>query len=390
MGAKSPTLTGVRPHPRGNAIEIDFDYRGRRCRPTLPLSPTPPNLRAAAKLRQQVIEDIHLGSFDLRLAFPDYAEKIGIVASDSPSFGECADAWLQSKSRLGQSTLDEYRRTLKFHWLTHFEHTPIAEIKKKNIIAVMSVLVVADKTYNNILIPVRGAFGEAVANKFISRDDNPCDQIENLDPQTEDPDPFLANEVAQIVKGLLDLYGQPMADFYEFAFVTGLRPSEQLGLHWTEIDWNARTMLVKQAMVRGNLQNRTKTKRQRHVSLTRRAIEILHRQKLQSFLAGDEVFLDPSTLRPWWGIKGPVKRWDRALKKEGIRYRSPKQTRHTRATAMLEAGLPESLIAAELGHSTEVLRKHYAKWIDPVRKRSLIDRMDEAVTASSPLEAQVS
>lgn len=53
-----------------------------------------------------------------------------------------------------------------------------------------------------------------------------------------------------------------------------------------------------------------------------------------------------------------------AVKKLGIRYRSPYNVRHTTASMMLSAGMKPGYCARILGHRTQMFFSTYARWID--------------------------
>ncbi len=67
----------------------------------------------------------------------------------------------------------------------------------------------------------------------------------------------------------------------------------------------------------------------------------------------------------WGDDSGPRKRyWMPSLKKLGIRYRGPYNTRHTYATLMLMSGVTPAYAARQLGHSVMMFLRVYSKWID--------------------------
>lgn len=68
MGRRQP-YPGV--EIRDNAIRIAFQWQGKRRRETLNLSPTPANLKYAARLRKEIQDAIRLGVFDYARFFPD-------------------------------------------------------------------------------------------------------------------------------------------------------------------------------------------------------------------------------------------------------------------------------------------------------------------------------
>jgi integrase len=62
--------------------------------------------------------------------------------------------------------------------------------------------------------------------------------------------------------------------------------------------------------------------------------------------------------------------WYPALKRAGIRFRNPNQTRHTFATLTLATGENREWIAKQLGHaSTQMLFQRYTKFIPNVSHR---------------------
>ena len=62
-------------------------------------------------------------------------------------------------------------------------------------------------------------------------------------------------------------------------------------------------------------------------------------QKQWTFLEGEYIFHNPRTNKPWEGDQ-PIRKtlWTHALKKAGVTYRNPYQTRHTYASMMLFSG----------------------------------------------------
>lgn len=56
--------------------------------------------------------------------------------------------------------------------------------------------------------------------------------------------------------------------------------------------------------------------------------------------------------------------WIPALKKAGVRYRNPYQTRHTYASMMLSAGENLAWVSNQMGHSDVLITaRTYARWI---------------------------
>lgn len=59
----------------GNSIRISFQWQGRRCRETLALAPTPPNLKHAGAMLRRIKDEIALGTFTTMSARPVFGIK---------------------------------------------------------------------------------------------------------------------------------------------------------------------------------------------------------------------------------------------------------------------------------------------------------------------------
>lgn len=351
--------TGV--EPLKSCIRVTFVWQGKRCRETLDLQPNPANIKAAERLMAKVFQEIALGVFDYEAAFPKSAR-----TAVARGFTTIANAWLGSVIA-EKSTMQGYSSAIANIWVPAFGERSLASIKPSEIKREIAQLAkrVSGKTVNNNLIPLRGIFEAAVDDGIIDR--SPLERIRNLSHQAPMPDPFDRTEMERILAHLRDHGDQQVWNWYEFAFGTGMRPSEQIVVQWSDIDWQRRTIRVQRARVRHVLKS-TKTRSARDVDLTSRMVAVLQRQKVHSFMRGAEtpVFLNPVTHTPWPDVQDQRKLYFHpALRALGIRSRDAYQTRHTYATMALMAGVNPAYIARQLGHrSTAMLFKHYSKWID--------------------------
>lgn len=53
------------------SIEIDFVFRGQRCRETFRIAPTPANLKKVSQHRATILDAIARNVFDYAATFPD-------------------------------------------------------------------------------------------------------------------------------------------------------------------------------------------------------------------------------------------------------------------------------------------------------------------------------
>jgi len=102
----------------------------------------------------------------------------------------------------------------------------------------------------------------------------------------------------------------------------------------------------------------------RNVKLLGPARTALEAQKNHTYLADGPVFVFPRSGERWTGDEQIRKVWARILKKAGIRYRRPYQTRHTYASMMLSASEHPMWVAKQMGHSDwTMIAKIYGKWM---------------------------
>jgi integrase len=109
----------------------------------------------------------------------------------------------------------------------------------------------------------------------------------------------------------------------------------------------------------------TKTAPNRDVKLLPPALEALKAQKAFTYLKGQEIFQNPRTDRRWAG-DAPIRKsmWTHALKRAGVRYRRPYQTRHTYASMMLMSGEHIAWVSRQMGHKDWAFTaRTYARWI---------------------------
>jgi integrase len=125
---------------------------------------------------------------------------------------------------------------------------------------------------------------------------------------------------------------------------------------------------VRRAFVHKKIKQPKTKSGERDVMLFQPAIEALRNQKTFSFLADGRIFLNPRTNEPW-ETDGQIRKtlWQPALKRAGVVYRNPYQTRHTYASTLLSKGENPMWVAQQMGHKDwGMIRKRYGRWIPAV------------------------
>lgn len=350
MGRKG----GVRPASK-SSIEIDFYYRGRRCRERLKLSPTPRNLRYAENLKGAVENEIELGTFNYAERFPNSprARELSRNPGDAIKVAEYLEEWLE-RERLNtkRSTWVGYQKIVAGRLIPAFGELTLGEFRRKHAVEWVNKQTATKKTIGNILSPLRIAFDDAVDQELIEVNPLAGWKLRRRDDKrrkADDVDPFTSEEREAILSAL-DGQGR---NLIQFAFWTGLRTSELCALDWSDVDFVRGFVRISRAWTQySDEAEDTKTEAgEREVKLLGPAMEALKAQKAHTYLAGAEVFQYPRTGERWPGDK-PIRErlWRPALKKAGVRYRRPYQTRHTYASMLLMAGEHIMWVSRQLGH----------------------------------------
>ncbi|WP_269791670.1 site-specific integrase [Stenotrophomonas sp. Iso1] len=360
--------SGVRPITSGS-IEIDFYYRGARCRERIKLPPTPRNIRFCENLLGQIKIEIEKGLFDYAAHFPT-SKRARLVIEKPATLDDMKtvlDRWLVRKGlELEHSTIIGYTRIVENILIPRIGAIALRDFDRtqvRELVAKFGSEVTA-KRINNVLGPLRGALDDAVDDDLIKV--SPLDGFKIRRRAqinaTEEVDPFSPAEVAAILAGIDEAQ---VRNYCHFNFASGLRTSEMIGLCWSDIDWKRGSVKIRRAWVMGKMKAPKTDSGLREVTLVAPALAALKAQRAHTLLAGEFVFHDPKT-NARWGSDQTIRAgsWQRALKKAGVRYRYPYQMRHTFASQALSAGENVMWVAKQMGHRDwTITAKKYARWI---------------------------
>lgn len=351
-----------------SSIEITFMYRGVRCRERITLKPTATNLKKAEQHKAAIEHAISIGTFDYSVTFPGSARAAKFAPETSrETVNGFLTRWLEGKRKhISSSTFDGYRKLVELRLIPALGDMMLIDLKRKDVRDWLATLEVGNKTLSNIQSCLRSALDDATDEELIEV--NPLAgwtySLKETPAKEDDVDPFSPEE-QQAVLGALSGQARNMM---QFALWTGLRTSELVALDWGDIDWLREEVMVSRAMTQASKGKAETTKTaagRRSVKLLRPAMEALKAQKAHTFLADAEVFQNPRTLERWAG-DGPIRKtmWVPAMKKAGVRYRRPYQTRHTYASMMLSAGEHPMWVAKQMGHSDwTMIARVYGRWM---------------------------
>ena len=352
--------TGIR-IASASSIQIDFTYRGVRCREKLRMKPSKANLAYAERKRGEVLNAIERGTFVYTEFFPNSATAARLSPLGySRTVGEALDLYLKSsKTELQRSTYLDYRNSVINILQPAFGDIPLGRITRAEIKAWIAGLTVTKKRISNILLPLRAVLTDALVDNIITT--NPLfgwtPKVKESGQAQPRINPFNLDEI----RNILDAASGEIKNLLEFGFWTGLRISELIAVRWEDVEDDI--LNIRRAKVAGEIKPPKTSSGLRAVKLLRPAHEALRRQKEKTYLMQDWIFLAPDG-DPWRGDGQLRNVWSKVLKKADVDYRSPQQMRHTYASLLCSAGENVHWIANQMGHSdTTMVGRVYGKWI---------------------------
>ena len=377
---------------RGGQLFFDFRYLGKRCREYTKLADTKPNRKKMQQVLDKIEAEITLGTFDYSKYFPGSknAEKIAAAQSrtggtqpttTTPLYKEFTETWFNECQPLWRrSHIATVRSTLDKHLLPAFGDKAVGEITKADTLAFRAELAklpgrsgnttLSAKTINRV-IQIHGQILEEASDRFGFP--NHVSKIKRIKQQRVDIHPFTLPEVNQIISTVRADYRQ----FMIVRFFTGMRTGEILGLQWKYVDFERRQILIRETLVRGEMEYTKTDGSQREIDMSQPVFDALKAQHestgdLSGFVfcnqAGEAIDLDNFTNRVWYPL----------LRHLNLAKRRPYQTRHTSATLWLGAGENPEWIARQMGHAdTTMLFKTYSRFVPNLTRRdgSAIDRL---------------
>ena len=367
---KLPRGVTIRKHRNGETINITFTYKGVKCRePLSNLDVTPKNIKYAERTLGEIYNKIERGTFVYAEYFP---RSIRLKIFGNAAAGKTVKMYLDEylviceTRKLSPSTIGGYKKCRSA--LSSLHMFPASELTPAALKTWIQSQKTTLKTIRNQLSFMRSALDEAVTDGVLQI--NPVSLVTASRYQSDKAEAESSYVVDPLspaeVDALLSAAGNKQwENLFRFAIQTGLRSSELCALRWRDIDFVSRTAHVQNASVVGVIKG-TKTKAgTRKVELTEEALKALASQKLFTFMKGEMIFEDPKSNKPWASADAIRKKaWVPILRKAGIRYRNPYQTRHTFATSHISRGVNLFWLAGQMGHKgPEMLFRHYGTYL---------------------------
>lgn len=303
------------------------------------------------------------------------AAELGVTApGDVPTVAALVDEWLAGRRpSLKLATWDSYRDVLEGHVVSRLGALRSDKLTAKHVADLRDELLVnggrdrrgpglSERTVRYTLAVLSQLLGDAVKRGILTR--NVAEHVDKPRVPKKEMDWWTVDEARRFLNHTAE---DRLSALWTLALTSGMRRGELLGLHWSDIDFDAGRLAVRRALVATGYQVRYSepktTASKRVVSIdpgTVAALKEHRRHQLEERMALGVGYLDEDVV--FATISGEVlhpdyvsKRFNRLVKQAGVRRIRFHDTRHTAATLMLEQGVPLKIVTERLGHSSTAI-----------------------------------
>ncbi|USH04091.1 site-specific integrase [Grimontia kaedaensis] len=363
-------------------------YRGERCRESLGCPDTPKNIKLAGEKRAAICHAIRNGTFNYAEQFPASKRAILDTTTKTLTVRQLFQQWLELKSAdTTPATLKNYISRLSAALVILGEDNRVSELRQKDLLTLRKYWMETRKprTVNTYMNTIKSVFGYAILNEF-------CDQrvlrgIKELKSPRTIPNPLSQDEFTRLIDACKN---QQDNNLFTFAVYSGIRHGELMALSWDDVDLTMGTVKIcRNITLEGEFKVPKTASGERIINLLQPALDALIRQRELTCMfrplkirvrQRDTFTFENQTIRPVFSPKVNATRpdvgdyyfntaihdkWRGIVRRAGILYRRPYQTRHTYACWMLSAGANPTFIAKQMGHSSaKEIYQTYGDWVE--------------------------
>jgi integrase len=276
--------------------------------------------------------------------------------------GAYLERWVSEARNIKDTTRSGYADVVDFHLVPALGDIRLAALTPAHVERMLADLSVSPKYARNIHATLRRALGQAVRTGLVPRNVAAREFVDAPRVPPRDPEALSHDEEARLRRVWTD---DRLCGLFDLAIGTGLRMGEVLGLAWE--DTKGAIHVRKELVRRNGRYERDDPKTPwsvRDIPMTPTLAGILeaHRDRVEAegWATPDDgpVFITPEgrNLNGSWVTHHFYALCARA----GVQRRPFKILRATFSTRLQEAGVPETTIAALMGHTrTHTTKKHY-------------------------------
>ena len=315
------------------------------------------------------------------------------VEPSKETLSEFLDKWLEStvKTRVRERTYNDYKERVKLYIKPNLGDNKLHQLTAEQIQTLLYNKMLGDglspRSVRYAHTILRNALEQAVKWGKIYR--NPCSLVDLPRQKKEEMKVLTPEQAGQFMEATIF---SPWKAFFSLLLTSGVRPSEALGLKWSDIDFEGKKITINRALTRartggGWTLEEPKTSRSRRTipipSTTMRdlkehketqAAQILEakpgKYNNQGFVfAADngEPMNDKNILR---------RHFKPLLEQAGLPDIRLYDLRHTCATLLLSAGENPKVVSERLGHATITLTLDTYSHVLPDMQQGAADKLE--------------
>jgi integrase len=292
-------------------------------------------------------------------------ERAGVYLDDAQTVADYLVGWLEAKARrLKPTTVARYRDYLHNDLLPAFGAVRLERLTHQHVDQFVRAQLAAGRgsvTVRRCIATLSSALNDAIRQRRLTH---------NAARYTSIPTPHRVERpcwtIAEAVVFLryCRQIDDPLAELFELLICTGMRKGEALGLHWVDVNLDAKLLFVRHTLVAVDnsrlMFNTPKTISSRDwIALSARAVNSLRRRARRhraEALTGPAyhdqglVFCRPDgqPLRP----ERVLRRFYDLTDAAGVPRIRVHDLRHLAATIMIASGVPLAMVSKTLRHST--------------------------------------
>ena len=313
------------------------------------------------------------------------------VEPSNQSLGEYLETWLETvaKTRVRGNTFEGYARVLRRNVVPVIGDKMLSAVRATDI----------QKVYNKILERGLKARSVELTNAVLSSamqqavkwqliNSNPCDAVDLPQKQRTEMKAFSPEQAARFLKACKD---DKQGTILVFALLTGMRPSEYLGLRWSDIDLTKGTAIVQRSVTRqkggGFYFGETKTKQSRRTiplpaSLVKeltawRRKQLEQKMRLGSSYQNQDLVFPTELGTPLAYSNLDFRHFKPVCEQAGLKGFRLYDLRHSCATLLLSQNENPKVVAERLGHSTIVLTLDTYSHVLPDMQQAASDKLEK-------------
>lgn len=279
--------------------------------------------------------------------------------------GQYLPQWLESKGRIRVSTSHSYAGHIRCHLIPELGHLRLAELKPSHVEALYRRLAedgMSARTVQRVHATLRAAFNSALRRGLIER--NVVLHVELVGAQRYQAATWTPDQVGQFLDYLRDSEDR-LAALYQLLVLRGPRRGEAVGLRWSDVDLDAATATIEQAVAQVGHNTYVQLPKMRgdirRISLDADTVEALRQHRAaqaRERAACGQAWRDQDN-RVFTGVDGQglhpgavTKHFYALTEAAGLPRIRLHDLRHTAATIALEAGVPLKTVSDMLGHTS--------------------------------------